>query len=161
MDIFTLHPEQGQIFRLWQIYIENVNPLLKVTHIPTLQARIVDATNDIVSVKPVLAALMFSIYCVSILSLTKAECFTLFGISKEALSKKYQFGCQQALLECGFTRLSDRDSLTALHLYLVSRFHLYHCACLIDLGFRKTRCGSPVSVCHVWCRHSHSATHGA
>lgn len=32
---------------------------------------------------------------------------------------KYQFGCQQALSNCGFLRSSDRDCLTALYLYLV------------------------------------------
>ncbi|KAH2544623.1 hypothetical protein KXW97_001886 [Aspergillus fumigatus] len=43
VNVLALHPEQVQIFRLWQIYLENVNPLLKVTHTPTLQPRIVDA----------------------------------------------------------------------------------------------------------------------
>lgn len=33
---------------------------------------------------------------------------------------RYQFGCQQALLNCGVLQCSDRDCLTALYLYLVS-----------------------------------------
>lgn len=120
VEVFTLHPEQVQIFRLWQLYIENVNPLLKVTHTPTLQTRIIDAASNVASIKPTLAALMLSIYCVSILSLSEDECRTMFGSPKETLLSRYQFGCQQALLNCGFLRSSDRDCLTALHLYLVS-----------------------------------------
>ena len=120
VEIFTLHPEQVQIFRLWQIYIENVNPLLKVTHTPTLQTRIIDAASNVASIKPTLAALMLSIYCVSILSLGEDECRTMFGSLKETLLTRYRFGCQQALLSCGFLRSGDRDCLTALHLYLVS-----------------------------------------
>jgi len=108
------------IFRLWQIYLDNVNPLLKVTHTPTLQGRIIVAASNVASIKPTLAALMFSIYCVSILSLVECECRAMFGSPREHLLMRYQFGCEQALLNCGFLRSSDRGCLTALYLYLVS-----------------------------------------
>lgn len=120
VDISSLHPEQVQIFRLWQIYLENINPLLKVTHTPTLQARIIDAAGDIASISPSLEALMFSIYCVSIHSLAEDECRTLFGSLRKDLLRNYQSGCQQALLRSGFLRSSNRDCLTSLYLYLVS-----------------------------------------
>lgn len=120
VDLSTLHPEQIQIVRLWQIYLDNVNPLLKVTHTPTLQGCIIDAASNVASIKPTLAALMFSIYCVSILSLVDGECRAMFGSSREHLLTRYQFGCQQALWNCGFLRSGERDCLTALYLYLVS-----------------------------------------
>ncbi|KAK9319080.1 C6 zinc finger domain protein [Lipomyces orientalis] len=120
VDLSTLHPEQVQIFRLWQIYLENVNPLLKVTHTPTLQARIIDAVSDVANMSPTLEALIFSIYCVSILSLAEDECRTLFGSPRKDLLTSYQFGCRQALLNCRVLRSSDRDCLIALYLYLVS-----------------------------------------
>ena len=161
VDVFTLHPEQVEIFRLWQIYIDNVNPLLKVTHTPTLQARIIDAASSVASIKPTLAALMFSIYCVSILSLGEDECRTIFGSPRERLLTRYQFGCQQALLNCGFLRSSDRDCLTALYLYLVSLLacHLRAGLTLSDLG--QTRYRSPVSVLHAQRCDPYCATHGA
>ncbi|KAK5100732.1 hypothetical protein LTR24_000878 [Lithohypha guttulata] len=120
VDLPTLHPQQIQIFRLWQVYLDNVNPLLKVTHTPTLQGSIIDAATNVTSIKPALAALMFSIYSVSILSLVDSDCLAMFGSSKEELLKRYQFGCQQALLDCEFLRSTDRDCLTALYLYLIS-----------------------------------------
>ncbi|KAL3421211.1 hypothetical protein PVAG01_07656 [Phlyctema vagabunda] len=120
VDISTLHPEPVQIFRLWQLYIDNVNPLLKVTHTPSLQGRIIEAAGDIPNIQPNLGALMFSIYCMSITSLTTDECQSIFGSSKESLLAIYQMGCQQALLNGGFLRCDDRDSLTALYLYLMS-----------------------------------------
>lgn len=120
VDLFTLHPEQVHIFRLWQIYIDNVNPLLRVTHTPTMQGRIIDAASNLVSIEPNLLALMFSIYCMAILSLSEDECRATFGSPRERLLRKYQFGCQQALLDCEFLRSSDRNCLTALYLYLVS-----------------------------------------
>lgn len=118
IDLSTLHPEPIQIFRCWQLYLDNVNPLLKVIHISTLQGRIVEAVSDMKNISPVLEALMFSIYSMAVLSVD--ECPAIFGSSKSDLLKKYQFGCQQALLNCGFLRCSDRDCLTALYLYMVS-----------------------------------------
>lgn len=120
VDLSTLHPDPVQIFRLWQIYLDNVNPLLKVTHTPSLQGRIIEAAGNVTNLNPTLGALMFSIYSISILSLTADSCHSMFGSSKDDLLTKYQFGCQQALLGCGFLRSSDRDCLTALFLYLVS-----------------------------------------
>ncbi|KAI3123872.1 transcriptional regulator family: Fungal Specific TF [Penicillium roqueforti] len=119
-DLSASHPTQVQIFRLWQIYLDNVNPLLKVTHTPTLQTRIIDAASDIANVDPILEALMFSIYCVSILSLTEDQCITLFGSPKKDLLKAYQSACQQALRSCCILRSSNLECLTALYLYLVS-----------------------------------------
>ncbi|OGM50622.1 putative C6 transcription factor [Aspergillus bombycis] len=120
VDISTLHPDQVQIFRLWQVYLDNVNPLLKVTHTPTLQARIIDAAGDVTNISPTLEALMFSIYCVSILSLGEDQCCAIFRTPREDLLKRYQFACQQALLKCGVLRTSSVECLTALYLYLVS-----------------------------------------
>lgn len=120
VDISTLHPEPVQIFRLWQVYLDNVNPLLKVTHTPSLQGRIIEAVSNIANVEPTMEALMFSIYCMSLVSVATDDCQAMFGSSKRDLLRRYRFGCQQALLNCGFLRSSDRDCLTALYLYLVS-----------------------------------------
>ncbi|KAK6522218.1 hypothetical protein TWF281_002785 [Arthrobotrys megalospora] len=120
IDISALHPTQAHIFKLWHVYLENVNPMLKVTHTPTLQTRIIDAVGDLSTISPTLEALLFSIYCVAISSLTEEECPVLFGSTKSDLSRSYQFPCQQALLKCEFLRTTDRDCLTAMFLYLVS-----------------------------------------
>ena len=109
-----------QIFRLWQLYLDNVNPLLKVTHTASLQGLIIEAASDVRNINPALEALMFSIYCMAILSLEADDCQAVFGSSKEDLTTRFQFGCQQALIDCGFLRSADRNCLTALYLYLVS-----------------------------------------
>ena len=129
VDLSTLHPGQVQIFRLWQVYLDNVNPLLKVTHTATLQARIIDAASDLSNISSALEALMFSIYCVSVLSLVEDQCQTLLGSSKKDLLTSYQFGCQQALMNCGVLRTGDRDCLTALYLYLVSLVRIHFAPC--------------------------------
>ena len=114
-----MHPNQAQIFKLWQIYLENVNPLLKITHTPTLQARIIDAASDMTSTSPPLEALMFSIYCIAVFSLGHEKCLEMFGAPRQDVLRGYQLATREALLNCGFLKTSDRDCLTALHLYLV------------------------------------------
>ncbi|TVY41579.1 Aurofusarin cluster transcription factor [Lachnellula occidentalis] len=119
IDLSTLHPDPAQIFRLWQVYLDNINPLLKVTHTPSLQGRIVEAVSNVATISPALEALLFSIYCMAV-SLIEDDCQAVFGSSLEDLLTRFQFGCQQALLNCGFLRTNDRDCLTALFLYLFS-----------------------------------------
>lgn len=133
VDLSTLHPDPIHIFRLWQIYLDNVNPLFKVTHTPTLQSRIIEAASKVADVDATLEALMFGIYCMSALSLTKEECQSIFGTSQDDLLLKYRFGCQQALMKCQFLRSSDRDCLTALFLYLVSKTHVPVLASMLTL----------------------------
>ena len=90
VDPSTLHPEQTHIFKLWQIYLENVDPLFKVTHSPTLQTRIIDATANLGEVSPALEALMFSIYCVAVQSISSEECATVFGEDAKEMLAAFQ-----------------------------------------------------------------------
>jgi hypothetical protein len=87
--------------------------------VPTFQTRIIDAVGDMSKISPVMEALMFSIYCVSIGGLAEAECISIFSAPKKELSVRFREGCQQALTNCEVLRSNDRDSLTALLLYLV------------------------------------------
>jgi hypothetical protein len=119
IDLAALHPSQIHIFKIWQVYLENFNPLLRVTHTPTLQPRIIDAASDVSNIDPPLEALMFSIYCVAIFSLDQAECQKMFAASRDELLSRYQLGARETLLNCGFLRTDSRECLTALHLYLV------------------------------------------
>lgn len=120
VDLHMFHPQPAHIFKLWQIYSENVAPLLKVTHTPTLQTELIDAVADMTNVRPTLEALLFGIYSTAVRSLDDAQCLTLFGAPKRDLCTSYQFGCQQALLNCSVLQTSDRECITALYLYLVS-----------------------------------------
>lgn len=122
VDISSLHPDQAEILRFWQIYLESVDPLLKCTHNPTFQARLIDALGHMTDIPAVLHALMFSIYCVSIMSLADNECLIRFGSARQALLAKYQDACQQALLKCRAWCSENIDAMTALYLYSVSFF---------------------------------------
>lgn len=118
--IFKFHPNPSNVLKLWQIYLENVDPLLKVTHTPTLQGRIIDACVRLDNIQePTLETLMLAIYCVAIVSLSDEECFLNFGLGKNDLLFRYQTGCRKALVRSGLLRTTDRECLTAFFLYMV------------------------------------------
>lgn len=119
VDLAALHPEPVHMFQLWQTYLDNANPVLKVTHTPTLQTRIIEAAGNLGGMAPEMEALLFSIYCMATFSLAPDACEAKFGLSRDHLLARYQSGCRQALLNCGYLHTRDRDCLTALHLYLV------------------------------------------
>ena len=161
VQLSTLHPQPGQIFKLWQIYLENVDPLLKVTHAPTLQPRVINAAGDVTNISPALEALMFSIYCMALLSLTDSECMTSFASPKSALMATYQYGCQQALLKSTFLRSGERDCLTALFLFLVSKSYcLYLILSLTSADIGQAGDRSSLSILNAWPRFSYRRTHG-
>jgi hypothetical protein len=68
------HPPTEHMHQLWQIFIENVDPLTKVVHVPTLQPAIQKATTEIGSVPRSFEALMFAIYSAAVMSLKDDEC---------------------------------------------------------------------------------------
>lgn len=47
VDLMALHPDSLIIFRLWQIFLDNVNPLIKLMHAPTTQRRLLDAISHL------------------------------------------------------------------------------------------------------------------
>lgn len=118
-DIAILHPQPVQIFRLWQTFLDNVNPLLKLFHAPTVQQQVLDASADLSKVSKSMHVLMFGIYAMAISSLNFDECEAMFGEEKKPLLKKYQNGCRQALIRASFLRTADMPVLQGYVLYLV------------------------------------------
>lgn len=119
-NIADAHPSTIHIFQFWQIYIDNVNPLLKVTHIPTIQPQLIAATSDLENAPKNIHALLFAIYVMAITSLEDAEVEQRFNASKKELLGRYFAALQQALVNAGFMRDRDLLVLQAFLLYLVS-----------------------------------------
>ncbi|KAI9041833.1 uncharacterized protein KD926_006378 [Aspergillus affinis] len=118
--ITHLHPPGVRIFQLWQVYINNVNPLLKLTHIPTLQSSIVEASVDPARASRPLEALMFCIYLITVKSMADEELTTTLGESKALLVARFNEACQQALSNAGLMKSNDLMVLQAFMLYLLS-----------------------------------------
>ena len=114
-----LHPSPVHIFRLWQTFLDNVNPLIKIFHAPTVQQKVLDAAADLDTVPKNTEALLFAIYAAAIVSLNDADCQKLFGDDKAVVLGRFQSGCRTALGNASCLKSSDLVVLQAFTLYLV------------------------------------------
>ncbi|CAO2654056.1 Nn.00g107890.m01.CDS01 [Neocucurbitaria sp. VM-36] len=119
-DLRSLHPQPVQSFKLWQSYLDNINPLVKIFHAPTVQQLISNATGDLDDVPRNVEALLFAIYCITTESLSDGECIAILGQSKSAASQRFRFGAQHALIKSSFLRTSDIMVLQAFTLFILS-----------------------------------------
>ncbi|RFU31907.1 hypothetical protein B7463_g4408, partial [Scytalidium lignicola] len=119
-DLLSLHPEPVHIFKLWQTFLVNVNPLIKIFHAPTVQQTILDSSCDLENVPKTSEALMFSIYLLAVTSLNNEECENTYGESRESLITKYCYATQQALINANYLKSLSIAVLQAYTLFLLS-----------------------------------------
>lgn len=160
-SVTDLHPPAVQILQLWQIYLDNVNPLLKLTHTPTLQGQLIEAAANPSKVSRPLEALLFSIYYIAVLSLTEEEAQDTFKEEKTRMMSRFHRATQQALINAGFMRSPDLAVLQAFLMYLVSipqalspSFYLDSSRCLrrgiLDHFLFLILCLIPSYFVHIW-----------
>lgn len=119
------HPPPERIHQLWQIFIERIDPLTKVLHVPTLQPAIEKAASNIESIPRSFEALMFAIYAAAIMSLNDEECKQKFGEPRKTLLSLYITATKGALLRARFIGTTSLVVLQALILYLHSVRDVY------------------------------------
>ena len=115
-----LHPTTIHIFQLWQTYIDNVNALLKLTHVPSIQGQIVKATSNLEQAPKNVEALMFATYAMAVTSMDEESVMKMFNETKREVLGRFFEALQQALINAGFMRYSDFICLQAYVLFLVS-----------------------------------------
>lgn len=129
-NVDDLQPDPGHIFRLWQIYLDRVNPLTKIIHVPTLQPYFVEATSGTQRLPKNVEALLFSIYTLATVALSPEECQEMLGYSREKALHRFSTGVRLSLIRIGFLKSHDLFTLQALVIYLVSHISLVDPNCI-------------------------------
>jgi predicted RNA-binding protein with RPS1 domain len=119
VPVTQAHPPGIQIFQLWQTYIDNINPLLKITHVPTVQVKVLQAASTLGKAPKNIEALMFGIYLMAITSMEEKQVVSMFNEPKQQLLSRYLSATQQALVNASFMLVDDPLVLQAFVLYLV------------------------------------------
>ena len=119
-ELKATHPQPLIIFRLWQVFLDNVNPLTKLMHAPTIQQRLLDASARLENISKEWEALMFAIYLSAIHSMSTDECQSIVGESKGVLVRRYHAAVKSALLRAKFMSSLDLLLVQAFTLYLLS-----------------------------------------
>ncbi|KAI8622861.1 hypothetical protein F5Y19DRAFT_468955 [Xylariaceae sp. FL1651] len=119
-NVDDFRPSAAHAFRLWQTFLERVNPLTKVIHVPSVQPKLVEATTNPASIPKNVEALLFSIYVMAVVALNERECQEQLGCTKDEAYHRFSTGCRIALMRIGILKTYDLVVLQALVLYLFS-----------------------------------------
>lgn len=118
VDLKPLHPLPSQIPFFWDSYVENVDPLTKIFHVPTMAICIREATKGWNSLHPSMEVAMFSIYYAVISCLSQEEVMENFNTDKRELLAKYRFGVEQALTKANFLVTTNIVTIQAFVLFI-------------------------------------------
>ncbi|KAL7924342.1 mitogen-activated protein kinase [Trichoderma austrokoningii] len=120
-----LHPSPQQIHELWRTFVENVDPLSKVVHIPTLEKAFHEAANEIDTVSRSFEALMFAIYSAAVMSLSDAECEERLHEPRKSLRSRLMTATKAALSRANFMSTASLVVLQALIIHIISARDMY------------------------------------
>ena len=131
VDLPGIHPPPMQIFNLWQVFLDNVHPLLRLFHAPTIQQQLLKSASSLSTASPPMHALLLTIYSNAVGSMRDDACMAALNEDRGTLICRYNAGAQYALHKAGFLRASDLTVLQAfvLHLVSVDGFLRIQCRC--------------------------------
>ena len=116
----NLHPYPDQILALWQIYLRNVNPVMKLIHAPTIDKAIQHTASHSEKVSKSVEALLFAIYSVAVMSMQDKDCEQRFGQPRKPLLSRYVRATKLALSRANLMGTSNIVVLQAFLLHLAS-----------------------------------------
>ncbi|KAL6229910.1 hypothetical protein BDW75DRAFT_234842 [Aspergillus navahoensis] len=107
----SFHPPPGKVPVLWDIYAENVKPLLPVVYGPAAQQLFAVASRNLDTLDKNNEALVLAMYFAAIVSMSAEQCMMRLGEARDTLVGRYRFGVEQALSKAG---LMNTQSLTLM-----------------------------------------------
>jgi hypothetical protein len=119
-DLASLHPSFQILPKLWAIYVDRADPLMKLLHLPTFWTSLTNALQHPQHVSKSLQALVFAFYLATISSLEEDECQSLLGGPKSITVTRYKRAARQALINAGFLQTSSPITLRAYAIFIVS-----------------------------------------
>lgn len=78
-SLLDLHPTYDVAMKLWKQYIKNIDPIVKLVHVPTTLEMLQRSAANPSSMSKVNECLLFAIYHFAISASSEKECETLFG----------------------------------------------------------------------------------
>jgi hypothetical protein len=83
-----LHPPVSHIWSIYHIFSDNVDPLLKLIHLPSFHHQVLSAIEDVLAMDIGTETLLFAIYFSACVSISNTECVQRFKMEKiEALQR--------------------------------------------------------------------------
>ena len=118
LSLRNFHPTRDQIPIYWDIYKSNIDPVIKLLHIPYHQKIFYKAAQDLDNVSKPMEVFMLTIYYAAVTSLPPNDCIMRLGLEKQQALRKYRFATEQALARTGFLNTQEFIVLQAMLLFL-------------------------------------------
>lgn len=117
----AIRPSPAVTTALCDIYLDQVDRIIKVLHRPSLKRHILDGNSYPVSKSSREAehALDSAVFYAAVASMTDRQCYNLFQCSRNEVLPEYQSACEMALERADLMRTTDMTVLQAFVLYLV------------------------------------------
>ncbi|KAE8387993.1 hypothetical protein BDV23DRAFT_160092 [Aspergillus alliaceus] len=113
-----LHPSLPQAVTLFAAFTENVAPLVRIFHMPTLTHVYWDAIASLDSLDKHTETLIFAIHYSAVVSLTPEQCLSILHETREAALERYRLAVQQALARGNLLNTQSMTVLQAAVLFL-------------------------------------------
>jgi len=105
---------------MWDIYIDRVDPLVKILHLPTFWPMVVNSLQNPQEIPKSLEALIFAFYYTTTSAFSDDECQTIMGERQTTISTRYKYAARQALINAEFLGTTNLMTLQAFVMFFVS-----------------------------------------
>ncbi|KAK6532794.1 hypothetical protein TWF281_006970 [Arthrobotrys megalospora] len=113
-----LHPHPSQMLLIWQTYVDDIDPFVKILHVPSMTRLIRDLRGQYHSLKPATEALIFSISLAAVSISSEEDIPQHFNVSKRELISRYRLCTEKSFEKAELLTSDDLQSLQALAIYL-------------------------------------------
>lgn len=112
------YPSLQQAVHLFTAFTENVMPLLRIFHMPSLSSTYWEAIASPTSLDKDVEALIFAIFYSATVSLPSDQCLGLLGLTYEAAVERYRFAAEQAIARADLLATQSMVLLQATTLFI-------------------------------------------
>ncbi|KAF5674627.1 bikaverin cluster-transcription factor [Fusarium circinatum] len=116
--LYHYHPSLQQAVTLFAAFSENVAPLVRIFHMPTLTRIYWDAIASLGTVDKHTETLLFTIHYSAVISLNPEQCLNILDETREAALERYRFAVEQALAQGNLLSTQSMTMLQAAVLFL-------------------------------------------
>ncbi|KAL4737568.1 fungal-specific transcription factor domain-containing protein [Aspergillus similis] len=109
-----------RIQALWQVYQENVAPMIAILHVPSVKAMSSKyCSNDESKLEPAYKALVLAMSFAAVVSMTPQQCLSVLDEDHDACIHEYRVAVEQTLAKANLTGTTDMYVLQAAVLFLL------------------------------------------
>lgn len=121
MDSLThLHPTYEAAMWMWRVYVDGVEPIIKILHRPTALSTLQQAATSPSSASRSTECLVFAIYHFAITAMTDQECMEILGEGRPKVLDKYHNALRCALVNADFMRSTNIQVIQAYVMLLLA-----------------------------------------